>query len=208
VCRALAEMPCRGLLHLSSYQVFPGNARKRYSEDAEPAPSGEAGRFWLACEQALAGVPNLSILRLGWLVDRNADALLGRVLRGLLAGQPLELDDSSRGSPVTVADLVRVVVAMAQQLASGAPQSGIYHYGAADTCTALEFAREVVERVKSFSAEDFSAQLNALDQTRQSGSAMLASDRLRDVFGIQQRSWRQGLTRQVELWLARLETGV
>ncbi|WP_323847349.1 sugar nucleotide-binding protein [Microbulbifer magnicolonia] len=204
VCEALAHKNCSYLLHLSSYQVFPGGTRKRYDEDDTPAPASDAGRQWLACEQALAGHHNLTILRFGWMIDRNDDALLGRILRGLVARQPIALDDESRGSPVTVMDMARVTVALAQQLASGAPSSGIYHYGAADSCTAMEFAREVVERAQSFYDEDFSPELNALP-AGEGHSVVLACGKLRDVFGIQQRSWRQGLTRQVELWLERLE---
>ncbi|WP_346838820.1 sugar nucleotide-binding protein [Microbulbifer sp. SAOS-129_SWC] len=202
-CRELAQKDCR-LLHLSSYLVFAGGERKRYDEEDEPAPISEAGLQWLACEQALLDSAQLSVLRLGWMVDRSEDALLGRILRGLVARQPIALDDVSRGSPVPVADLTRVAVAMAQQLASGAPTSGVYHYGAADSCTALEFAREVVERAQSFYEDDFTVDLEALPE-EEDRSTVLACDKLRDVFGIQQRSWRQGLTRQVELWLERLE---
>ncbi|MFC6634542.1 sugar nucleotide-binding protein [Microbulbifer taiwanensis] len=207
VCEALARKHCSFLLHLSSYQVFPGAARKRYDEDEAPAPATEPGRQWLDCEQALAGHDKLTVLRFGWMVDRNDDALLGRILRGLVARQPIALDEQSRGSPVTVMDMARVTVAVAQQLASGAPPSGVYHYGAADSCTAMEFAREVVERAQSFYDEEFSPELNALPAEEEVHSVVLACGKLRDVFGIQQRSWRQGLTRQVELWLERLEAG-
>lgn len=203
-CRALAQSSRSPLLHLSSYQVFAGGARKRYDEEDEPAPATDAGRQWLECEHALEGRGNVSVLRFGWMLDRSEDALLGRVLRGLTAHQPIALDDRSRGSPVTVADMARVAVAVAQQLASGAPISGVYHYGAADSCTALEFAHEVVERAQSFYDEDLTPQLSALPAA-EDRSAVLACNKLRDVFGIQQRSWRQGLTRQVELWLEKLE---
>jgi len=203
-CEALAhEENCSYLLHLSSYQVFAGGKRKRYDEDEAPVPASEAGHQWLACEQALAGHDRLTILRFGWMVDRCDDALLGRILRGLVARQPIALDDESRGSPVTLADMARVTVAVAQQLASGAPTSGVYHYGAADSCTAMEFAREVVERVQAFYDEEFSVTLDTLSDN-EGRSAVLACGKLRDVFGIQQRSWRQGLTRQVEVWLERM----
>ena len=206
VCEMLANKESGGyLLHLSSYRVFPGAKRKRYDEDETPEPDSEAGRAWLACEQALAGRERVTILRFGWMVDRNGDALLGRILRGLVARQSIVLDDRSRGSPVTVMDMVRVTAAVAQQLASGAPASDVYHYGSADSCTALEFAGEVVERAQSFYDEDFSPQLGALETGEGEHSVVLACEKLRDVFGIQQRSWRQGLTRQVELWLERLE---
>lgn len=209
VCRELVQRDCSHLVHLSSYQMFDGGGRKRYDEDDEPAPTSEAGLQWLACEQALLDCDNLTLLRFGWMVDRSEDALLGRILRGLVAGQPIALDDRSSGSPVPVVDLARVAVAVAQQLASGASGAGIFHYGSADSCTALEFAREVVERAQSFYGEEFSPELSALPdgETEDTGSAVLACDKLRDVFGIQQRSWRQGLTRQVELWLEAVEKG-
>lgn len=209
VCRELAQKDCSYLIHLSSYRVFAGGARKRYDEEDEPAPASEVGLQWLACEQALVDHPNLSVLRFGWMVDRNEDALLGRILRALVARQPIEVDERSLGSPVTVSDMARVTVAVAQQLASGAPASGTYHYGSSDSCTALEFAREVVERAQSFYDGDLDVALSALpgagESTDGDNSAVLACGKLRDVFGIQQRSWRQGLTRQVELWLERLE---
>lgn len=205
VCRELARRADYShLVHISSYRVFAGGARKRYDEDDEPNAGAGSGRQWLACEEALAGCKNLTLLRFGWMVDRSENALLARVLRALLGHQPIAVDDESRGSPVTVADMVRVVVAVAQQLASGAPPAGTYHYGAADSCTALEFAREAIERAQSFLDEGSSVEPEPLAEPRGNHSAVLACGKLRDVFGIQQRSWRQGLTRQVELWLERL----
>lgn len=209
VCEALRGLSCSALLHLSSYAVFGRARRKKIDEEEEPSPASERGQEWLACEEVLSAAGDdagkVSILRFGWLVDRSENALLARIIRSLLDGQPVRLEDVSRGNPVTVADLVRVTVAIVQQLASGGPRSGIYHYGSADTCSAMEFGREVVDRVRSLYGEDFAAELVALDAEGEDRSSVLAGERLRDVFGIQQRSWRQGLTRQVELWLERLQ---
>lgn len=205
VCKALQGLPYTALLHLSSYGVFGRARRKKIDEEEEPSPASERGRDWLACEEMLSTAENVSILRLGWQVDRSEDALLGRILRSLLDGKPVILDETSTGNPVTVADLVRVTVAVAQQLASGGPKTGLYHYGSADTCTAMDFGREVVDRVRSLYGEDFAAELAAPDSAAEDRSFVLSTERLRDVFGIQPRSWRQGLTRQVELWLERLQ---
>lgn len=205
VAKHLAGSPCQHVIHLSSYQVFAGGEQRRYDEDEVADPQARSGRQWLACERALSDLENLAILRFGWMVDSNQDALLGRVLRGFVAGEPLELDGLNNGNPVTVLDMARVTVAVAQQLASGASVSGIYHYGSSDSCTAIEFALEVVERAQSFHDEERFAQLSTLEDSDQSDrSVVLACGKLRDVFGIQQHSWRQGLTRQVELWLERL----
>nr|WP_255775783.1 sugar nucleotide-binding protein [Microbulbifer sediminum] len=208
VCRDLAGRDDYShLLHISSYRVFAGGAQKRYDEDDDPNTESPNGRQWLACERALASSKSLTVLRFGWMVDRSESALLARVLKALLENRPIAVDDESRGSPVTVADLVRVVVAVVQQLASGAPPAGVYHYGAADSCTALEFAREAVERAQSFLDEGTAMEPEPLAEPVGNHSAVLACNSLRDVFGIQQRSWRQGLTRQVELWLERLGSG-
>ncbi|MCA0902168.1 sugar nucleotide-binding protein [Microbulbifer agarilyticus] len=205
VCHALLNQSCHAILHLSSYGVFGHVGSRKIDEDAEPDPLSERGRDWFACEQTLTSLDNVSILRLGWQVDRSEQALLGRVIRSLLDGRAVSLDDASLGNPVTVSDLVRVVVAITQQLASGAPTSGLYHYGSADTCTAMDFGREVVDRMRSLNGDDFAAELTVLEPAEKDRSYVLACGRLRDVFGIQQRSWRQGLTRQVELWLERLQ---
>jgi len=205
VCRQLLKQDFHALLHLSSYRVFAGGQRKKLDEEDPTEPDSDGGCEWLDYERQLGELDNASILRLGWQVDRSERALLARIIAGLLAGKPVSLDDTSRGNPVTVADMVRVSVAITQQLASGAPVSGVYHYGSADQCTAMEFGREVVDRVRSLYGEEFEAELLPLEQDKADSSAVLSCSKVRDVFGIQQRSWRQGLTRQVELWLERLQ---
>ncbi|WP_444891411.1 sugar nucleotide-binding protein [Microbulbifer sp. DLAB2-AA] len=206
VAESLAQCSCQHVIHLSSYAVFAGGEPRKYDEDEVAAPQSHSGRQWLACEEALSEFENLTILRFGWMVDSNPDALLGRVLRGFVTGEPVTLDGCNSGNPVTALDLARVAVAVAQQLASGAEAGGIYHYGSSDDCTAVEFALEVVERAQSLYDEGRFAQFSALETgPDQSRGVVLACGKLRDVFGIQQHSWRQGLTRQVELWLERLD---
>ncbi|WP_444883696.1 sugar nucleotide-binding protein [Microbulbifer sp. PSTR4-B] len=206
VAESLAQCSCRHVIHLSSYAVFAGGEPRKYDEDEVAAPQSHSGRQWLACEEAFSEFENLTILRFGWMVDSNPDALLGRVLRGFVTGEPVTLDGCNSGNPVTALDLARVAVAVAQQLASGAEARGIYHYGSSDDCTAVEFALEVVERAQSLYDEGRFAQFSALETgPDQNRGVVLACGKLRDVFGIQQHSWRQGLTRQVELWLERLD---
>ncbi|WP_444892724.1 sugar nucleotide-binding protein [Microbulbifer sp. JMSA004] len=206
VSKRLCAAPCEHIIHLSSYQVFSGGERRRYDEDEPAEPQSSSGREWLACEDAFNGLQNLTILRFGWMVDSGQDALLGRILRSFASGESLVLDGRNNGNPVTVVDMARVAVAVAQQLASGAKAGGVYHYGSSDSCTAMEFALEVVERAQAFYDEERLAELASLGGETEKGdrSIELSCGKLRDVFGIQQRSWRQGLTRQVELWLERL----
>ncbi len=203
ICGALQQGSLGRLLHLSSYKVFPAGSRQSFNEYDEPKVNSRGDSGWLHSEQLLAKEHNVSILRLGWQVDCGEDALLGRVLSSALAHKPIALNDSCRGNPATVLDTVRVVVAMVQQLASTAPASGIYHYGANDSTTALEFGREVIDRVQSLSGNEFAVKVEPLVGKQEYCSEILGCTKLRDVFGIQQRSWRQGLTRQVELWLER-----
>ncbi|MCO1334805.1 NAD(P)-dependent oxidoreductase [Microbulbifer sp. OS29] len=206
VCAQLSGAACKHIIHLSSYQVFSGGERRRYDEDEPADPQSSSGQNWLACEAAFSGLQDLTVLRFGWMVDSAQGALLARILRGFVLGEALALDDRISGNPVTVVDMARVAVATAQQLASGAEVSGIYHYGSTDSCTAMEFALEVVERAQAFCDEERLAQFTSLEDggEKRDRSIVLACGKLRDVFGIQQRSWRQGLTRQVELWLERL----
>ncbi|GMG88613.1 sugar nucleotide-binding protein [Biformimicrobium ophioploci] len=191
------------VLHLSSYQVFGGGKRREFSEQDAPAPLDATGSQWLACEEALAEKPHCAVLRLPWVMDISPAALLGRVLAAVDEGKALQLDDRAEGNPVTCRTVARVVQAILLQFSAGAtPQPMLFQCGASDTCTEAAFAGEVFERARSLREDVAEPVLEPGNGERR--SAVLATRHLRYSFGIQPRSWREGLNRLVEVWLEKL----
>ncbi len=97
---------------------------------------------------------------------------------------------------------------MLRQIRCGIESYGIFHYCSGDVCSMLEFARSIREHV----SERLSVPLAEIHEVEESESdralsAVLSCGRLRDTFGIQQRSWRQSLPELLDAWVTQESIG-
>lgn len=187
------------VLHLSSYRVFHGEGRVSHRESDLPKAETELARVFAEAEQAIAGALRQSlILRSSWVLSTEGGSLLARLLADFEAGRATVVSDHWRGTPVLVADVVRAVYAVTQQIIFGADNWGVMHFGSSDVCSERLFADKVRDMVLAESGR--ALQLDEID-TATDNSAVLEFKRLRDCFGIQPRSWRQGLKPVLHRWL-------
>lgn len=187
------------VVHLSSYRVFHGEGKVSHSERDLPKAETELSRAFVQAEQAImASVPQSLMMRSSWVLSTEGGSLLARLLADFEAGRSTVISDQWRGTPVTVSDVVRAVYAITQQIIYGADNWGVMHFGSSDVCSELVFANKVQEMVLSETGR--SLLLEELE-TPTDNSAVLELRRLRDTFGLQPRSWRQGLRPLVRRWL-------
>lgn len=129
-----------GLVHISTDSVFDGT-RGDYDETDAPAPLNAYARSKLDAEDAVReAYPSALVVRTnfyGW--NAQPKRSLGEwVLAKLEAGGTVPGFEDVIFSPLLVNDLVGLLQSM---MAAGL--TGLYHAGASETCTKLDFARRV-----------------------------------------------------------------
>lgn len=192
------------IVHLSSYQVFSGDNKGTHSEKDPVNPLSEIGKVLVAAEQEMATLaPRHISLRSSWVIGSYGDNLLTRLLEGYLGGRAVQANRRLRGAPTTLADLTRVIVALAKQISSGAENWGVMHYCSGDACTEEEFAEHLLQLLIQQQLLTAEPSLTIIDElsTIEPASAILTCRTIRDNFGVQSRSWRPSLLPLVRQWL-------
>lgn len=189
------------LIHLSSHLVFPASTGDEVlSEQDEPHPETGWGEQLLHVERAVARVKRNIVLRLPWLLD-TADGIIFQVAEALLEHDQINASDKRRGTPVFIDDVVRAVIAMAQQILSGAENWGVFHFHSSDSCSEAEFADYVSRILYRKGCEIGQINVGESGGCLLAGNGWLVGNRCTNCFGIQFRSWRQGTKGRLEYWL-------
>lgn len=190
-------------LLLSDSRVFPALNKRRFIETDAPAPSTAVGRQLLARETFIAAaVARHVVLRVGPVIASHGDNLLTRLLQRMRAGGVVTLPEVQRFCPTPVADVVRVIAALHDQLDCGATGWGTYHYESADPASGYEFAEVVLAAAMQYwPLHEAPTQLRTAPvDSAADVYPLLNCHRIRDTFGIQQLPWRKaipGLLKQI-----------
>jgi dTDP-4-dehydrorhamnose reductase len=189
------------LICLSSHEVF-GAAQQgsALTELDIPEPDTAVGRAIYMVEQSLSVCEKKIVLRLPWLLDIPG-GLLDRLCRALLYMPECVVSDSWRGAPVLVEDVVRIVLAMVQQVLCGAQNWGYFHLHASDQCSEAELADHVARVLQKAGCEVSPIFLGPLTRRFIMSNGWIKGHRCTNNFGFQYRSWRQGIKNRVQEWL-------
>jgi len=193
------------LIHISSDEVIGEARNSAFNEKDTVHPINTYGETkWQGEEAVRQLLKRHVILRLGSLFDSSE----GGWLRHLLdqASQPQELQEAAdiTLSPTAVSDAGRVVLAMIQQLDTGAECWGTYHYAGVEPISRAQFAEQVIELAQERGI------LEGMEEVRGVSAAVLGlagkqalhremnCQRIMDHYGIKQRSWRPALVEAIE----------
>ncbi|GAA6169782.1 sugar nucleotide-binding protein [Sessilibacter corallicola] len=188
------------LMQLSNYRVFSGT-KSGFLESDEIEPRDSCGTVFAELEKIVAEVERHILLRLSWVIGATGENLMTTISESLWRGNQADIHAERRGAPVGHCDIARIVTAVVKQVSCGSQNWGIFHYSSADVCTEEELAEEISERLKSEC--DTQGMINDIsDAEAKPYSAALGYRRLMDNFGIQPRTWRQGLNLELTTWLA------
>lgn len=147
VARACAVSEAR-LIAISTNEVFPGDRREPYPEDAETASLNAYGRSKIEGERRAArACPDACIVRTSWLYGAERGFTL-TVQRAVRAGERLRFVTDEVASPTSALDLASAIVALIDRNASG----GVYHLTNDGAASRYEWAREIL-RLEGSSAE-------------------------------------------------------
>ncbi len=190
------------MVHLSSHEVFSTQEQiEPLSETAQAAPDSPRGNLFHGVEQLLTAQDRCLVLRLSWLLDWP-NGILDQVCHGLLNGNEFPVTDAWRASPTQIGDVVRVIVAMIHQILCGAENWGVFHLHASDSCSEAELT-DLVKRILQKELRTKLPELVVVPAAhrRIHSNGWLAGVRCTNCFGVQLRSWRQGIKSRVLAWL-------
>ncbi len=201
LAKACGEMSIP-LLHISSDYIFDGHYDSGYTEDDEPAPLGAFGRSkWQGEQNIRQYLPRHIILRVSWLFSESGRNYLTRVLDLAREKDVLRVVDDRRGCPTSSMDVARVVIAIIQQLETGAEAWGTYHYSGAEITTRYGFTEAIIAAASQY--EELAVnKIEPIPSSEETGaerptSAVLKCTKILNTFGIRQRPWRVDLQRLI-----------
>jgi dTDP-4-dehydrorhamnose reductase len=198
------------LLHLSTDYVFDGTQSRPYREEDPVAPAGVYGRSKWEGEEAVRQTHTAHlILRVSWVFGEHGHNFVKAILRLARERQQLRVVVDQYGCPTCAADIARVLLALAEQVATGEQRDrwGTYHYCGTPATTWHGSAQAIVDTARTYES------LRVLEVVpittaeyptlaRRPANSVLDCSRLKERFGIAARPWQEGLAATLQALLA------
>ncbi|GGD09641.1 dTDP-4-dehydrorhamnose reductase [Aquisalinus flavus] len=181
-------------IHISTDFVFDGESDTPYKEDDAVHPLGVYGATKLAGEQAVLDAGGQSvILRTSWVFSAHGGNFVKTMLRLAESRDELNIVADQRGQPTPAAYIADAIYTIADALAQGGKQSGIYHFSGAGPCSWADFAREIFRAAgKQVTVHDIPASEYPTPAKRPAFSVLDCS-KIEADFGIVTTGWKPGL---------------
>jgi dTDP-4-dehydrorhamnose reductase len=214
---AVAETISRAgipLIHLSTDYVFDGRNRRPYREDDSTGPLNVYGTSKLAGEAAVRDCCGQHlIVRTAWVFSSTRRNFVKTVLEKGLVEQQFTVVDDEIGSPTSAADLAGALLELAQQCSSSTSVPwGTYHCTNQGSASRFSLAKQVLSSARIHSEAALASvsrgsSRDRVDPVRRPGYSVLDCTRIRDVFGIELRGWREAVDDVVRTLLEGEPTG-
>ncbi len=182
------------LVHYSTDYVFDGLSTAPYTEDAPTAPLNVYGESKLAGEQAIAASgAHALVLRTSWVYGLTGKNFLLTVRRLAAERDELRIVADQTGTPNWSRALARATCELvARGLPALAERAGLYHLSSTGATTWHGFAKAIVgdvarPRVVPITSAEYPT------PARRPASGVLATDRLREAFGVTLPPWDEVL---------------
>jgi len=187
------------VLLLSSLALFSYRAERQVDEECDDFADTEEAALLQHLEQATRQNERHVILRAGQLISLQGDDFANAVLAAAREQKSVSLDMQRLFDPTMADDIADVLLAIIRQLVCSDDLFGTYHCSGSEPVSAFSFAEALLAQVGQY--ED----LTELELGSEEGAMMpdvwaVSSDNtlLFHTFGVQQKAWRQGLSRLLQ----------
>lgn len=201
-------MACRAhnatLIHLSSEYVFDGQEAP-YAEDATTAPLSLFGHY---CREGELEVERILakhiVLRVGLVFSADPRRFVYSTLQDLRQHNERRMVSDEIGTPTSIMDLARVLVAMIKQLDLGSQAFGTYHYGGGGSASWFEMGELIYAQASQ--REDLPDDLmhpvrgeEVPGRAPRPADVRLSCEKLLQNFGIKRLPWRSEMIKCVDM---------
>lgn len=193
------------LVHYSTDYVFDGDKAAPYSESDVPNPQSVYGKTKFAGEQAIraSGCKHL-ILRTSWVYGVHGGNFVKTMLRLAKERDELRIVADQFGAPTWARDLAQATASALNCWKTNDwdnQLSGLYHLSAAGRTNWHQFAEEIVRLARKCDSALAAKPLtiNAITTSeypvpaKRPANSVLASDKIREAFGIVLPAWQDSL---------------
>ena len=182
------------LIHYSTDYVFDGNSAEPYREEDQANPLNVYGRSKLDGERAIAAVGGAHlILRTSWIYGWHGQNFLLTMRRLAATRDELRVVADQFGVPNWSRVLAEATAGLVSRGAAAlAKESGIYHLSGRGRASWFDFARAIFDdtdrpRVVPITTAEYPT------PARRPASAVLATSKFEETFGIALPDWRETL---------------
>lgn len=185
------------LIHISTDYVFDGEKHLPYKETDIAAPLNIYGESKLAGEEQVRHhCSNHIILRVSGVFGVHGKNFVKTILNLASKQDSLSVVADQVTCPTPAADIAEVVLTLVKSMSKNA--WGTYHYCSSPPTTWFDFANAIINSAKRY--QDF--KLQALQKittaeyptlAKRPSNSVLDCEKIREAFGIQQKSWQEGL---------------
>lgn len=204
---ALLGAACRSagipLFHISTDYVFDGGAGRPWREDDPVNPLGAYARSKAAGEARLREETDRHlVLRTAWVFSAHGVNFVKTMLRLAAERDRLSVVDDQTGCPTSANDVARALLQMAASCmdmaqAGNEPPWGTYHFCNAGITSWCGFARAIMEGSARRGGPSVPVAPIATAEyptpAKRPANSALDCGKVKDVFGIVPRSWKESL---------------
>ncbi len=190
------------LVHISTDYVFCGDIDRPLTEDDPCEPVSVYGKSKLKGEElAQLECEELVIIRTAWLYGLHGKNFVHTMLRLMAEKDVLSVVADQYGAPTNAADLAVAIVTVLRKQTF---VPGIYHYTGKGRTTWHEFAREIYALGREHGLLDRDCEINPVTSDKYPTKAqrphfsMLATEKIKTVYGCIPREWRESLFEFIE----------
>lgn len=186
------------LIHVSTDYVFSGQKSASYLEDDATDPLSVYGASKLAGEQAIAGsLTRHVILRTSWVFSAHGQNFVKTILRLARERDELRVVADQQGRPTAAADLADAVLRVAARVRDDTASFGTFHFAGNGVTSWHAFAQAIVNEQAPFTKREPVVTPIATSEyptpARRPARAVLDSSRFERAYGLEPRSWHDGL---------------
>ena len=186
--RDCEEIGCT-LIHFSTDYVFNGKKTSPYSEEDETDPLNVYGASKLLGEQYIqANTSKYFIFRTSWLYSDIGKNFFKTIQNKAEEGETLNITTSQKGTPTNAYDLAEFVLKI---IAEDRSNYGIYHYSNLGEATWYDFAKEILQLMKSDTKLNENNDFETL--ALRPDYSVLSKEKAKEVFGLVIPHWKDSL---------------
>jgi dTDP-4-dehydrorhamnose reductase len=191
------------LLHVSTDFVFDGTAKKRYTEEDVPNPTGVYGQTKLDGEKAIQAIlEKYFIIRTSWVYSEFGANFMKTMIRLGSERDSLSVVNDQIGTPTNAVDLAKALLKITQFVNNAGitdnrqPTTdiyGVYNFSNEGQCSWYDFAKKIFE-INNITIDLQPIPTSAYPTpARRPAFSVLDKSKIKKVFGMKVLDWEESL---------------